>query len=187
MSEQTPEPQEDSGKTRWWSRRYDLPLWGLLLGGFVLIGIGGIGSETEEVASPTETRTVTETVTAEAEPGEQVTVTETVAAEPSPEEVEPPPEEGGAYTAGQYELTDVQLSEDFGGDFAGRARITNNGDAVDAVIIEMSVFKGGSVIATLDGTSQDFGAGETRTIEFSSLDDWDPDWDEVEFQVGAQF
>lgn len=173
------------GKAKWWARSFTLPLWALLVGGFVLIGIGAAGGgDDPEPAAQEAAETVTVTETVAAEPGEQVTVTETV--EPSPEQAEPPADEG-AYTAGQYEFADVQLAKDFVDDFEARARITNTGSAVSAVIIRMTVFKGGSVVATLDGTVQDFGSGETRTIEFTSTDDWDPDWDEIEFQVDTQF
>lgn len=120
------------GKGKWWARSFTLPLWALLVGGFVLIGIGTLGGGDGDGAEPAaqeaaETVTVTETVAAE--PGEQVTVTETETVEPSPVEAEPPGDQD-SYTAGQYELSDVQLSEDFLDDFEARARITNTGSAV---------------------------------------------------------
>lgn len=92
----------------------------------------------------------------------------------------------GTYEAGQYEISDVQVTEDFVGDFSMRARVRNTGNDVSVVILKATLFSGGSAVATLDGTAQDLAGGQTKTVEFLSTDSFG-DWEEVEFQVDGQF
>lgn len=90
------------------------------------------------------------------------------------------------FSAGQYEFTDVQVYEDFAGDFAVRARATNTGPTVQGVGWTSTLFSDGSVVGTLTGVSNQFAEGETITVEFVGLDDYG-DWDRVEFQVDYEF
>jgi cytoskeletal protein RodZ len=90
------------------------------------------------------------------------------------------------FSAGQYEFTDVQVYEDFAGDFAVRARATNTGPTVQGVGWTSTLFSDGSVVGTLTGVSGQFAEGETITVEFVGLDDYG-DWDRVEFQVDYEF
>ncbi|HVM20401.1 MAG TPA: hypothetical protein VNT52_09330 [Acidimicrobiales bacterium] len=103
-----------------------------------------------------------------------------------PEDEPAPQGAGGTYTAGDYQFADVQVGEDSLGDFTMRARVTNNGSDRGGVIWKATIFSGGSVVGTLDGTASDFAAGQTITVEFVSTDDF-ADWDEIEFQVDTEF
>lgn len=106
--------------------------------------------------------------------------------EPEPEE-RPQRDRNGTYTAGSYRFEDVQLGEDFAGDLEIRARVTNTGDDVSGVAWTATVFSGGSVVATADGNATEFAGGDTITVEFYSTDDFPAEWDELEFQVDAEF
>lgn len=110
--------------------------------------------------------------------------------EPEPEpETEPEPEpadQDGTYTAGDYSFADVQVSEDFAGDFEVRTRATNNGSDKSAVVVSATLFSGGSVVGTASGSVSDWASGQTVTLELISLDAH-VDWDDIEFQIDAQF
>ncbi len=92
----------------------------------------------------------------------------------------------GEYSAGSYTFADVQVSEDFVGDFEVRARMTNTGQARDSVAITATLFSGGSVVGTATGFASDVAADQTITLEMLSVDEY-TDWDEVEFQVDLEF
>jgi hypothetical protein len=112
------------------------------------------------------------------------------APEPAPEaeaEPEDAPAADGTYTAGTYEFADVQVRSDFVDDFELRARVTNTGQDRNAVSWTATIFSGGSVAATLSGIASDFSSGSTITVEFFSTDDYRDDWDEIEFQIDAEF
>lgn len=106
-------------------------------------------------------------------------------APPATEETTPPAGEG-TYTAGQYQFADVQVSDDGIGGFALRARVTNNGQAIAGALWTATLFLDGVVVATLNGSAQDFAAGATVTADFWSADPFG-DYDTVEFQVDGQF
>lgn len=95
-------------------------------------------------------------------------------------------DEAGDYSVGQYEIGDVQVSEDALGDFAMRARVTNTGDDIQGLILSASAFSGGSVVATFQGSAQNFGAGQTITMELISTDEF-TSWDEIEFQIDTEY
>jgi hypothetical protein len=111
------------------------------------------------------------------------------AEEPAPEpEAAPAPDEGmETYTAGSFSIEDVQVREDGLGDLEVRARVTNNGGDNDMVMLKATLFRGGTMIGTAEGMQSDFPAGETRSMEFISLDDFSGDYDSIEFQVEASF
>jgi hypothetical protein len=52
--------------------------------------------------------------------------------------------------------------------------------------IKATILSGGSVVGTAQGAINDWPAGETRTVELVSLDDYQ-DWDEVELQIEYKF
>ena len=96
-----------------------------------------------------------------------------------------PAETGGTYTVGEFTISDVQVSEDFVGDFEMRARVTNNGEAADFVQIQATLFGGGSVVSDLEAI-EDFDAGQVRTVTFIGTDAYEQ-WDEIEFTVDEGF
>lgn len=93
---------------------------------------------------------------------------------------------GAEYTAGSYVFSDVQVSEDFVGDFDVRVRMTNTGSAKDYVGITATLFADGSVVGTATGLASGVAADSTITMEMISLDDYVA-WDAIEFQVDAEF
>ena len=88
---------------------------------------------------------------------------------------------GDGTTVGEFTFSDVQISEDSLGEFDVRARVTNNGGPDEFVDILATIFNEGSVLATAESI-EDFDAGQTRTVEFISRDEFVP-WDDVEFTV----
>lgn len=157
---------------------------GLLIG----LGIGASGDgpvdDGEPAAAPAET--VTETVEARGEPAPAETVTVTAA--PAEDAAEPPTEAeaAGSLRAGSYSFDDVQVRSDGLGDFEIRSRVTNEGPDREGVCIAATIFSGGSIVGTADACVNDWAGGQTRTLEFISVDDYG-DWDEVEFQVEMEY
>jgi outer membrane murein-binding lipoprotein Lpp len=93
----------------------------------------------------------------------------------------------GTYTAGNYTFSDVQVFDDGVGDFALRARVTNNGDTVESASWTATLFNAGTTVAVLNSSSPTpFAAGQTATVEFFGIDDYGS-WDKVEFQVDYEF
>lgn len=163
----------------------------------IIIGAAG-GDEQPEEASPqveeTESPELQQQVaaleeqlaTAQAKIEEQeAALAEAQAAEPAPEEPAEPQSEDGTYTVGQYEFADVQVGEDFAGDFEARARVTNTGDTREVVAWTMTVFQEGTVVGTLMGTASSLESGATVTVNFIGTDAH-TDWDEVEFQTDME-
>lgn len=170
---------------------------GIVVAGLLGVIIGAAGSNSGDPAPAATTYTVTETVTAEdqgASSTETVTttttqtVTETVTATATAEPAEETERssQDGTYSAGDFTFTDVQVSEDFGGSFELRTRATNNGQDYSMVSITATLFSGGSVVGTLTGVVSDWKAGQTRTVEFFSTDDY-TEWDDIEFQIDMAF
>lgn len=89
-------------------------------------------------------------------------------------------------TAGDFAFSDVQVLRDPLGDFEVRARVTNDGTDWEGVSLTATIFHEGSVVATADGSVSGWRAGETRTVEFVSLDAY-RGWDDVAFQVDFRF
>jgi hypothetical protein len=92
---------------------------------------------------------------------------------------------GGTYTDGDFTISDVQVTEDFIGEFEIRARVTNNGDPAEFVDLQATLFNEGSVVSDLEAL-EDFEAGQTRTVTFIGTDKYGP-WDEIEFTVDKGF
>lgn len=92
-----------------------------------------------------------------------------------------------AYTAESFTFNDVQVRPDGLDDFEVVARVTNEGEAVELASFTVTIFDGGSVVATASGNVSDFGAGETNTITFITSDDYTDAFDAVEFQVDFVF
>lgn len=89
--------------------------------------------------------------------------------------------DSGTYQVGDFTITDVQVSEDFGGDFELRARVTNNGGDMEFVDLQATLFSDGTVVGVVDAL-EDFDAGQTRTVTFIGSDSY-TDWDKVEFTI----
>lgn len=112
-------------------------------------------------------------------------------AEPPPSPEPPPPEEPplppGSFRTGRYQFSDLQVSEqDFTGSFEMRTRVTNTGDAVRGVIWTASLFIEDRVVATLNALVNDFAAGESRTVEWFSSDNFVEGRYRVEIQIDTE-
>jgi len=118
---------------------------------------------------------------ADAAPATEPTVNESDAAEADREDGPT----GQEYTARSYVFSDVQVREDFVGDFDVRVRMTNTGTAKDYVGITATLFSDGSVVGTATGLASDVAADATITMEMISLDEY-AEWDAIEFQVDAE-
>ena len=118
---------------------------------------------------------------------EEATAAEAATEEAPTVEAEPdaPVESDGTYTSGDFTINDVQVSEDFVGDFEVRARVTNNGGKARFVDLQATLFSGGSVVADVTAL-ENFDAGQTRTITFTGVDNYKA-WDEIEFTVDVGF
>ena len=90
----------------------------------------------------------------------------------------------GPYRVDDFTVTDVEVREDYADDFEVRAVVTYEGDDDVHAELAAQVLDGGSTIATatLD-TTVAFRSGDTRTLLFTTLDDYDPAHDDVGFLV----
>ena len=95
-------------------------------------------------------------------------------------------EAGGTYTAGQYSFADVQVEEDFAGDYSLRTRGTNNGPSRSPLDSQPPSSSTDRNVSTLSGFVNDWEAVDTITIEFITLDDYGES-DAIEFQVDSEF
>ena len=87
--------------------------------------------------------------------------------------------------AGNYGFADVQVSEDFAGDFEVQTRATNNGASQGFVGMSVTMFLDGSVVGVADAFVSDWAASDTQTVTFITLDDY-TEWDAWEFQVDSE-
>jgi hypothetical protein len=198
VDEHTTETTQQPNKTRRWP-------WivGVVAALIVGIGIGAAstGGETEPTTTDNSAEVqelqdriaaleserdeaLTQTAELEAQLADAQAQIEAAEAEPAEEPKEDTP--AGDYTAGSYVFNDVQVSEDFAGDFEMRARVTNTGDSVSSVLFTATIFDGDTVVGTADGVVNNFDADATVTVEFISTDAY-ADWDSVEFQIQAEF
>lgn len=98
-----------------------------------------------------------------------------------------PADEPAGDPTSNYRFNDVQVSEfKTTGHFELRTRVTNRGQAVDSVSFIATIFDGGRVVGVAHGHhTQVLPAGDTVTVEFSSLDDY-ADFDDVEIRVSYE-
>lgn len=91
------------------------------------------------------------------------------------------------YEVGHYTFTGVEVVNDGLGDFSIRADVTNNGDPCQGVLFTASIFETGAVVGTVTGQVQSFESGETLPITLSGLSDFTTTWDQLAFQIDAEF
>lgn len=178
MSEQPtaamPTPEQPAGrrpkKKREHPRRWPWAVGAGIVG--IIIGTSGGNNastaqpdaQTAAVASPAPTVTVTAPAAATA-PAPTVTVTATVTAAAAPVAAAPA---AGTNTAkdGKWSASDIQVKDDGLGDFGGTLRLS--GPDASAASVQLSVLKGGSVVATMSGASSNFSG--TETVQLISSD-----------------
>ncbi len=155
-------------------RRISLPVLAMIVaafvaglyGGVLLLGRGGAVQEDRPVAA------------AAAGQGEPTTPP---AAESSPSPVQ------DTYDVGRYTFSNVQVVNDGLGDFSIRADVRNNGEPCAGVLFTASIFETGTVVGTVTGQAQAFGTGDTQPITLSGLSDFTTSWDQIAFQIDAEF
>jgi hypothetical protein len=119
----------------------------------------------------------------------------TAPADPSagePEEAEasspsPSASEAGVHVIENYTFSDVQVVNDGLGDFSIRAELTNNGPARNGALFTASIFESGAVVGTVSAAVPAIDQGETMTVTLNGLSDFTTTWDELRFQVDAEF
>jgi len=154
-------------------RRISLPVLAMIVaafvaglyGGVLLLGRGGAARDDQPLA----------TAAAQGQPSPPP------AAPASPSPVQ------DTYEVGRYTFTDVQVVNDGLGDFSIRADVTNNGEPCAGVLFTASIFEMGTVVGTVTGQAQAFGTGETQAITLSGLSDFTTSWDQLTFQIDAEF
>ncbi len=100
----------------------------------------------------------------------------------------PPPAPAPAQSRDKgFAIADLQLSGDALGDWEGVARITNETTAARSGNFTVTVFRDGSVVATLQGSVSGLAAGNTNTVQLVSTDDFSPGPYNTTFQTDVAF
>lgn len=101
----------------------------------------------------------------------------------------PPPAPAPAQSRDKgFAISDLHVRSDGFGDspdWEGVARITNENTTTKTALFTVTVFRNGSVIATLQGSVSDLAAGATNTVQLISTDDWSAGEFTTTFQVDA--
>lgn len=99
----------------------------------------------------------------------------------------PPPAPAPAQSRDKgFAISDLQVRSDGqteSPDWEGVARITNETTATKSGVFTVTVFRNGSIIATLRGSVSDLAAGATNTVNFVSTDDFTPGDFTTDFQT----
>lgn len=100
----------------------------------------------------------------------------------------PPPAPAPAQSRDKgFAISDVQLRDDGTGDWGGVARITNENTTRKTATFTVTVFRNGTIIATLRGSVSDLEPGATNTVSFVSTDDYTPGDYTTTFQTDSAF
>lgn len=78
---------------------------------------------------------------------------------------------GASGNAGDFTWDAVDFGCDFVDDVEARGRVTNNGGDVSTASFTITLFQDGAIVATLTGFVDGLASGQTKTVEFISLDD----------------
>lgn len=85
----------------------------------------------------------------------------------------PPPAPAPAQSRDKgFAISDLQLRADSLNDWSGVARITNENTTTKTATFTVTVFRNGSIIATLRGSVSSLAAGATNTVDFTTSDDY---------------
>jgi type II secretory pathway pseudopilin PulG len=188
-----PPPQK---KQSFFSRRWVQMVGAGLLGLVVGVAAGGGGTAaTDEVGDAEITAAIARAEAAEeklAEAQEQLAVQSDAApaapAEPpAPAEPAPAAPASGELQDGSFTSEQPRLKDDGLGDFGGTARVTNTSDSEKSGIFTYTLFKGGDMVGTAQGSASEVGAGETATVQLVSTDEFVAGVDRVEFQVDGEY
>jgi phosphohistidine swiveling domain-containing protein len=193
MSETTPTTPDPTPKKR---RRWVAPTVSAVVALIVGVAIGNSGSSSDKAAAsdkPAPTVTVTETAGPEdASPAATVTATHTVTATvtaTAPTAAKPtqaaPPANGRSDKG--WTLVSLQTKADFTGNFSGTARIANANASTKTAIFTVTLLKGDTVIASLQGSANSVSAGQTVTVDLISEDKFAAGNYQTEFQVDMSY
>lgn len=88
-----------------------------------------------------------------------------------------------------FSWTDLTVGCDFVDDYELTGRVTNeSNENFDGVIWKATLFDAsGSIVGTADASAQGLAPGQTKTIEFISMDSCAPDVDDVEIQTDMSY
>jgi hypothetical protein len=150
----------------------------------IIVGVGLAGGDSEgdagPITAPPAPRPPTVTVTIPVAP--PAPAGPTVAPAPAPA--------GDALSDEGWALTNLDVRADGVGDFSAVGRVTNeSGQAVESAVFSLSALDpaSGDVVATMGGAVSNVDNGETVTVEFFGIDDYqDGDWT-YEFTVTGSF
>jgi hypothetical protein len=200
MTETPPTTSETNPKPR---RRWIAPTVSAVVALIVGVAIGNSGGGSDKAAAsdqPAPTVTVTETAAAgDASPAATVTATQTVTATvtatatatvpAAPTKTAPTkavPQTDGKSDKG-WTLASLQTKADFGGNFGGPARITNTNGSAKTAIFTVTLLKGSTVIASLQGSADGVSPGQTVTVNLISSDKYAAGNFQTEFQVDMSY
>jgi hypothetical protein len=175
MSERAPDDGGPHQQER--KRRVPLPLLATAAAAFVIGAYAGVlllGRPTFSTGAGSGDVAVTATADAAAEDTQESSPSTSAS-------------DDGTYVVENYTFSDVQVVNDGLGDFSIRAQVTNNGPTRNGVLFTASIFDTGSVVGTVSGTVSGLARDATTTVTLNGLSDFTTAWDELRFQVDAEF
>jgi hypothetical protein len=153
----------------------------IVVGAFILIGIissiaggGGSSSSNDTGGKPVASKT-----THSPKPTHSPS-------SPAPSKTKPAAPTGTLPMAdGDWRLDTLQLKNDGLGDFGGTARITYTGSdsSGGSNVFTITVLKGSTVVATLNGSADNVQPDGTETVQLISSDSWKPGKYTYDFQT----
>ncbi len=99
----------------------------------------------------------------------------------------PPARAGTAVEAGVFRVEVDEVGDDGAGDLQITARVRNAGTDTRGATLTAYLFLDGTVVGTATGTVAPLAPGEEVGTTFRGLTDYTDEWDDLTFQVDAEF
>lgn len=100
----------------------------------------------------------------------------------------PPPAPAPAQARDKgFAIADLQVSQDSLGEWDGVARITNETTSTRSGVFTVTIFRSGSIVATLKGSVSSLAAGNVNTVDFFSSDNYSAGEFTTTFQTDSAY
>jgi hypothetical protein len=172
------------GQGRRWKTWQALALAGVTLLIGIAIGAASKSSKSSSAVSTSATTVATSTTTTTTAPTTTTRAPTTTVAPTTA----PPTTTGNITSDKNFTMTTFQLkAPDFSGDFAATARIRNDNSSTETAVWRVSLFKGATLLGSVQGSGQSVAAGQTITVDMISQDKYAAGMTRYELQTETNF